>query len=138
MAQTEYRHQYGWYVVYDGGEKAHEYDLDGRWHLISEIARDRVIIFGMEDAQHKNRHWVDLKTGVFTINNVEIEAQEMPEGPYDFIWFKRIIRHFSPTEPNEQIKFIIGIRKTESGANRQWLAFIDGNDTKQVTFTNEK
>lgn len=135
---TDYRHKFTWYAIMEDGSEIAEFDTQGQWIPFANIDQSKVKFFGMQDAQGNRRHWVDLKTGTFTINGQETRNEEMPEGPYGIIWFKRIQRFINAESPNESIRFVIGIKKTEAGLNQQWMAFIDGADPDQVMFTNEK
>lgn len=94
---------YQWVATYKDGSSLKQFEGD-KEHMFSEIDQDNLIIFSVEKLEGKNKLSVDLRTGVFYLNDVELAMVESngdtyslgkritPKDIIKLIYFRRVIK----------------------------------------------
>ena len=130
--------QYTWGVQYENDLYFYEFD-NGVQHLFDQIDLSRAEKFFIHDHEGENIFGVNLLTGEFNLNGIDMESNSLPPlkagEKYRPIWFKRTKTILNPRDLDarkETVQYVFGVQTTFEGKNYQQLIWVQEDNSIRI------
>lgn len=110
-----------WIAKYNTGNQLKQFEVDGKENLFRDIDQDKLEFFTISNEQ--SHISLDLKTGVFDLNNNEIVIDELSykKVKYRLIYFRRVSVSIGMSDEatSKTIRHFIGYQVTIDNKNHK-------------------